>query len=270
MKHCIFFFAFTLLFSSFLSAQVDSDNPGTTEQFIEENLYVAGSLGIGDNMYNGYSFGYNTQVFLENNLRILFDDNSNTSSFPSRSWQIEINSAADGGEDYFRINDIDEGTSPFSIMGEAPSHSLYIKGSSGNVGMGTNNPLTKLHLTKDDTPAIRLEQTTTSGFSAQSWDVAGNEASFFIRDVTNGSRLPFRILPGTPSNTLTMNSNGFVGIGTVAPQHTLEVVGDAQINDYLYFGDESSEGTWRVSVISGKLTFEKRENGVWITKMEME
>ncbi len=35
-----------------------------------------------------------------------------------------------------------------------------------------------------DTPAWRLEQTAAGGFTAQTWDVAGNEANFFVRDVT--------------------------------------------------------------------------------------
>jgi hypothetical protein len=45
---------------------------------------------------------------------------------------------------------------------------------------------------------MRLEQDDSSGFGAQSWDMAGNEANFFICDVTNGNTLPFTIEPGSP------------------------------------------------------------------------
>ena len=56
----------------------------------------------------------------------------------------------------------------------------------------------KLSLKKNDTPGIRLEQDNTGGFAPQTWDIAGNEANFFVRDLTGGSKLPFRIRPGRP------------------------------------------------------------------------
>lgn len=273
MKTVFLALPFSLLLSNFTFAQSDRDNMDGSRQWIAEDLYVTGSLGIGYDMVNGYSFGFNTMVMMENNLRILFDDNSNSSSFPSRSWQIEINSSANGGEDYFRINDIDESTAPFSIMGMAPNHSLYIKGISGDIGLGTSTPAVELHMKDGDTPTLRLEQSG-SGYSPQTWDVAGNEANFFIRDVTHSSYLPFKIIPGTPSNSLVLKSGGSgkgnIGINVLSPQHNLEVDGDAQINEWLYFGDESTDGNWRVSVVNDSLTFQKRESGVWVTKVQMD
>ena len=61
---------------------------------------------------------------------------------------------------------------------------------------------------------MRLEQNNSGGFTAQTWDVAGNEANFFVRDVTGGSRLPFRIRPGAPTSSIDINASGNVGIGT--------------------------------------------------------
>src|SRR6185295_8366290 len=55
------------------------------------------------------------------------------------------------------------------------------------------------------------------GFTAQTWDVAGNEANFFVRDVTGGSRLPFRIRPGAPTSSVDISADGDVGIGTASP-----------------------------------------------------
>lgn len=73
-----------------------------------------------------------------------------------------------------------------------------------------------------DTPGMRLEQTGDSGYTAQTWDVAGNEANFFVRDLTAGSQLPFRIFPGTLTNALTAGPEG-VGVGTHRPASALEV-----------------------------------------------
>jgi hypothetical protein len=70
---------------------------------------------------------------------------------------------------------------------------------------------------------MRLEQTNAGGFTAQTWDVAGNEANFFVRDVTGGSRLPFRIRPGAPTSSVDISANGDVGIGTASPDDKLDV-----------------------------------------------
>ena len=73
-----------------------------------------------------------------------------------------------------------------------------------------------------------------------------------------------------PNNAFTLNSNGNVGIGTDNPDHKLEVKGDAKIGGYFYFGDESTDGSWRIGEDGdGLLSFEKRVDGSWIKKMEM-
>jgi hypothetical protein len=74
---------------------------------------------------------------------------------------------------------------------------------------------------------MRLEQDGSSGFTAQTWDIAGNEANFFIRDVTHGSALPFRIEPSTPANALYLDSTGRIGLGTTAPAVPLDIVGSS-------------------------------------------
>ncbi|MGH7339895.1 MAG: tail fiber domain-containing protein, partial [Candidatus Rokuibacteriota bacterium] len=79
------------------------------------------------------------------------------------------------------------------------------------------------HVVTGNTPAIRLEQDGSSGFTAQTWDIAGNVTNFFVRDVTGGSTLPFRIEPGTASNTLYLDSAERVGVGTTAPTDMLHV-----------------------------------------------
>lgn len=58
-----------------------------------------------------------------------------------------------------------------------------------------------------NSPGIRLAQSGGS-FGTQTWDIAGNEANFFIRDATNGSTLPFRIRPGAPTSGFDMGANG--------------------------------------------------------------
>jgi hypothetical protein len=80
-----------------------------------------------------------------------------------------------------------------------------------------------VHAATSNTPAIRLEQNNSGGFTAQTWDIAGNEANFFVRDVTGGSRLPFRIRPGAPTSSIDINASGNVGIGTASPKSKLDI-----------------------------------------------
>lgn len=192
------------------------------DQVINDDLIVTGSLGVGFDMPVDYNFGFNTFVLRENNLRIFFDDSSTTGGFPSNKWILEANSSSSGGSNHFAIQDATAGRNLFLVEAGAPANSLYIN-KSGRIGIGTSSPFLQLHLLRGDSPGLRLEQDASSGWAAQTWDMVGNEANFFIRDVTNGSRLPFRIQPGTPTSTLCLRQQGFVGIGTWSPQKPVHI-----------------------------------------------
>lgn len=189
---------------------------------INDDLIVDGSACIGFDCVNGEDFGYDTIRLREHNLRIKFDDTSTSSSFPRNDWQITINSKDNGGGSYFRVDDITAGRSPFTIEANARSHSLYVD-DGGRLGLRTSTPAVEIHAVDSDTPTLRLQQDGSAGFAPQTWDVAGNETNFFIRDVTGGSSLPFLIRPGAPSRSLFINGDGAVGIGTSSPDYRLEV-----------------------------------------------
>ena len=87
----------------------------------------------------------------------------------------------------------------------------------GNLGLATSTPVVEIHAKDGDSPRLRLEQDGSSGFTSQTWDLAGNETNFFIRDVTNESRLFFRIRPGAPTSSLDIAADGDVGLGTENP-----------------------------------------------------
>ncbi len=199
-----------------------------------DDVIITGSLCTGfDCVTDGTeNFGFDTIKLKENNLRIKFEDTSSTAGFASNDWQITANDSASGGANRFSIDDIDHGKTPFTIEAGAPSNSLYVD-DYGNVGFGTSTPVLELHVKDSDTPSVRLEQDSSGGWTAQTWDVAGNESNFFIRDTTNGSKLPFRIQPNTPTNTLCLKSGGRVGIGTWSPEglfHVQNTAPDPDVN----------------------------------------
>lgn len=212
------------------AATAPSGIDAPSDQVILDDLIVDGSICVGLDCVNGESFGFDTLRLKENNLRIKAQDTSNSASFPSNDWQITFNESSNGGANKFSIDDIDGGRTPFTIEAGAPSHSLYVD-DGGRIGLGTSTPVVEVHVVDGDTPTVRLEQDGSSGFTAQTWDLAGNETNFFVRDATNGSRLPLRIRPSAPSNSLFIDTDGDVGMGTASPAADLHVVGGTMLLD---------------------------------------
>jgi hypothetical protein len=222
------------------------------DQVIADDLIVQGSACIGLDCVNNESFGFDTVRLKENNTRIKFDDTSTGTGFPNHDWQLTANDSASGGANKFSIEDITAATVPVTVTGSAPTNSVFVD-STGRVGFRTSTPVLDLHVSTSNTPAMRLEQTNAGGFTAQTWDIAGNEANFFVRDVTGGSRLPFRIRPGAPTSSIDINASGNVGIGTASPATKMDISG--------------SDGATKLTIreTSGTTTnreiFELRNNG---------
>jgi hypothetical protein len=200
-----------------------ASSPDPTQDILHyDDVIITGSLCVGFDCADGESFGFDTGIFKEHNLRLYFNDTSYTASYPTNSWRITINDSTNGGASYFSIDDVDDGTSIFKIEAGAPSNSLYVE-DYGRVGLGTSTPVVEMHIKDSDTPTVRLEQDSSGGWTAQTFDVGSNESNFFIRDATNGSKLPFRIQPSTPSSTLCLKSDGRVGVGTWSPGYAMEL-----------------------------------------------
>jgi hypothetical protein len=190
------------------------------DQVIPDDLIVQGSACIGLDCVVNESFGFDTIRLKENNTRIKFDDTSTGAGFPANDWQLTANDSANGGASKFSIEDISGAKVPFTITAGAATNSIFVD-STGRLGLRTATPVLDIHAATSNTPAIRLEQNNSGGFVAQTWDVAGNEANFFVRDVTGGSRLPFRIRPGAPTSSLDISASGKIGIGTASPAQIL-------------------------------------------------
>ncbi len=189
------------------------DVPVENFQTINDDLSVIGSTCTGQDCVTGETFGFDTLRLKENNLRINFQDTSSTASFPTADWRIVANDTTNGGASYLSFEDSDAGTTPFKVEAGAGNNALVVTDSGGNVGLGTATPVVELQITDGDSPTIRIEQNGASGFTAQTWDIAGNETNFFVRDVTNGSTLPFKIQPGAQTGTVNLGTGGNVGIG---------------------------------------------------------
>jgi hypothetical protein len=231
------------------------------DQVILDDLIVDGSACIGQDCVNGESFGFDTLRLKENNLRIKADDTSTTASFPSTDWQITFNDSANGGSNKFSIDDISGGRTPLTLIAGAPSHSLFVS-SSGNLGLGTSTPAVQLHTKDGNTPTLRLEQDGSSGFAAQTWDVAANETNFFVRDATNGSTLPFRIRPSAPSSSIDIAADGDVGIGTSSPDSNLHVLTNVAAEEVMFHIQNTAAGASTIMQFeNGLANWQFKNNG---------
>ncbi len=208
----------------------------TADDVINDDIIGTESACVGNSCVDGESFGYDTLRLKEDNVRIHFEDSSDAASFPSADWRIVANDRTNGGSNYLAIEDSGPGTQPFRVDQGAGSNALRID-SEGDVGLGTASPLADLHIASGNTPIIRLGQTTADGWQAQIFDIAANEANFYIRDSSNGNQLPFRIKPGADTNSLVIAANNNIGLGTSDPEQALHV---SRIGATVYVEDSTS------------------------------
>jgi hypothetical protein len=204
----------------------DKSRPTPTtaaDEVIADDLIVEGSLCTGFDCVNNENFGFDTIRLKENNLRIHFDDTSAT-GFPANDWTLIANDSAGGGASKFSIEDRTGARTPFTVTAGAATNSIFVDGT-GRVGFRTATPVLDLHVNTSNTPALRLEQNNSGGFTAQTWDIGANEQNFFVRDVTGGSLLSFRIRPGAPNSSIDVNPLGRIGFGTASPAFKLDAQG---------------------------------------------
>ncbi len=151
---------------------------------------------------------------------------------------------------------------PITVGATTDGTEVNFAGTAGNrtltginrIGIGTTTPGLDLQITSGNTPAIRLEQNTSGGFPAQTWDIGANEANFFVRDMNSGN-LSFRIRPGAPTNSITAAANGNVGLGTIDPTAKLHVFGAAGADTFANFGPSPAAGTTALATAVGSAGF---------------
>ena len=218
----------------------DSDTGFNKDQVFLDDLIVVGSICVGQDCSNGESFGFDTLRLKENNLRIKAQDTSTSASFPTNDWQITFNDSSNGGPTSSPIDDIDGGRTPFTIEAGA-RQPLALRRSRGIGVRHRTQPGRRLHLKEGNTPTLRLEQDGSSGFTPQTWDLAGNETNFFIRDATNGSDLPFRIFPNAGSDALIIEGGtGDIGLGTTNPAQDLHILDNSAAANFLVESNTSA------------------------------
>ncbi|MDT8411695.1 MAG: tail fiber domain-containing protein [Vicingaceae bacterium] len=138
-------------------------------------------------------------------------------------WVRFINAGNSSGGDWALLGNA--GTNPsVNFLGTTDNQDLVFRTNNleqaritaaGLVGVGTNNPLQKLHLSGTSLN-LRLENT-----SANTFDLNSTNAGDFRLINSSNVTIPFTVL----------GINDFVGIGTTIPSERLEINGNTLLND---------------------------------------
>ena len=201
--------AFACFLAAAPAASADSITP--------DDSIVQGSQCVGPDCVDGELFDLDTLKLKAEDTRLKFEDTSTAPGAPSTDWELAANDSNSGGQNLFRLTDLTANRTPFTVQSFAPTDSVFVN-SLGKIGFRTNNPQLDLHMRTSNTPAIRFEQTDAGGWPAQTWDIGANEANFFVRDLTGGSKLSFRIRPGAPTSSVDIQANGDVSTERVVQQ----------------------------------------------------
>lgn len=225
---------------------------GTTtaaDQIVPDDLIIDGKGCIGLGCANNEAFGQEALRLKQSVVRLRFQDTTAAANFPGRDWQLTVNDAGSGGADRFSIEDLTAGTTPLTVRGGAPNHSLYIDGV-GNVGVGTATPAARFHVPAGE---VRLPGGL-GGVHGTHFNFAGDGKNY---------------LRGT---TILADSGGSVGIGTADPGARLQVEGlsifhfDDWGNDTVVFrgqksGPPNNFGEYAIRTFYAGLLFRNTQSG---------
>ena len=103
-----------------------ASGPAAADQVFNDDVIIEGSLCVGFDCANGMNFGFDTIVLQENNLRILFNDTSNSGSFPNNDWRLTANDSSNGGGNFFSIDDATAGRQILRLTAGARSNSIFV------------------------------------------------------------------------------------------------------------------------------------------------
>lgn len=204
--------------------------PDPDDQVINDDLIVDGYACIGISCAEGESFSYVPLKLKWDYTEIHFEDSSSTLGYPTNDWAIIANDRDQYGSSYFSVKDVTAGVTPFKILAGAPASALVVN-ANGDIGLGTAAPVGELEVSDDSEPSLFLRQVGGSD-PAHLWSLNATHFMFNIWDDT-ASTTPFKIETSSPTNSLYVDSSGYVGIGTSSPAAKLHVAGDLRVDGFV-------------------------------------
>ncbi|MBD99476.1 MAG: hypothetical protein CMO34_06505 [Verrucomicrobia bacterium] len=150
---------------------------------------------------------------------------------------------------------------------------LFIDGTNGYVGLGGSTsptaPLTFNNNVVNKKIALYDANSNDHEFLGFGTD---SQILRYQVDATTTDHIFYAATSSTTSNELMrIEGTGNVGIGVLSPSSGLDVNGDIETGstNAFYFGDPTTDGSWRIVRDGNDLSFERRETGSWVFKMKL-
>lgn len=176
--------------------------------------------------------------------------------------QLEISEG--GGGDRLLIGR----TATYGFVQTHEGESFVINPISNNVGINTTAPNYPLSLGNSlgNTKLALWDNGVGSAFG-----LGVQSSNFVFHTNTTADAFNFYADAGLTTQVMTIQGTGNVGIGAFPPSSKLDVEGDIETGaaNAFYFGDPSTDGTWRIIRDGDDLSFERRESGTYVFKMKI-
>jgi hypothetical protein len=209
----------------------------TSREYISMNagkiMLMNGNVGIGTtaptdklHIYNGYLRIDSPDLGWGTNQRIV--------SYGPLSFQPDTDNS---GDPYIYF------------LNPAGSPTVFINTNSGNVGIGTTNPVTKLHVANADGGLNPPNQFVRLIRSGNNPDIYGQNLAYsYGWNLGLADKFYLAKYDGAYRDYLVVDSSGNVGIGTTSPYAKLDVAGNLKIGSSSTTCDANHRGEFRVEL----------------------
>ena len=203
------------------------------------NLYVTGNVGIGTTSPGQKLTINGGNLLVAGDFQSLYVGGQTDAS--QDGLRMSIDNAGNGYFDHRGAGKLN-----FRVDGSAGASTRMVISASGNVGIGTTSPNSKLHVSGGD---IELDDGQEVKFEISGRVTAGEELVLDAGDtdskiILDGADSAMQFITGS-STAISINDNQNVGIGTTSPQSKLQVNGGVQLANDTAAASASKVGTFR-------------------------